>query len=157
VPPVDFDEQTRERQTPPPARPRDPYAVPVDPLVAAWEGVQRDATDLVALYQQARMAPTPAFFSPTGRRKDRIWIPSWFLIPFQPSQRVYVNTPDGRAMGTTTTPEVPGLALLVDAALYQYRLVRAQPMLMTPLRQATPNSPPPHSFFAAAARRIVSG
>ena len=147
----------REIHIPPPdrpARPRDPY-VQADPLTMAWERVTRDACELATLHQQARIQPVPAFFSPSGRRKDRIWVPSWVIVPYQPKQRVYVDTPDGRAMGTTTTPEVMGLALLTDGSLYQFQVVRGQPMLTVALREAMPATPPPHELFAAAARRIL--
>ena len=125
-------------------------------LAAAWQRVARDACELVAIYQQAQAPAVPAFMQPpSGRHGERVRLAVWLLSAYQPSRRVYTETIDGRVCGTTTTPEVPGIALAADGMLYQYRLVKHHPMLTIPLHQATPNSPPSHDTFAALAARAL--
>jgi hypothetical protein len=120
-------------------------------LRVAWQRVARDAYELAALYQRAGLPTQPASVELTGRRRDRAWISVWLLSGYQRARRVYVDNVDGRVMGTTSAPAVPGVALLPDGSLCQYRLVKRRPVLTIPLQQATPGSPPSHAVFAALA------
>ena len=124
-------------------------------LYMAWQRVARDAYELAALYQRAGVPTRPASVDLTGRRRDRILIAVWLLSSYRRAKRVYVNNIDGRAMGTTMAPEVPGVALLADGSLSQYRLVKRRPVLTIPLQQATPGDPPPHAAFAALAADVL--
>jgi hypothetical protein len=119
-------------------------------LRVAWQRVARDGYELAALLQRAGVATQPAYVELTGRR-DRVRLSVWLLSSYRRAKRVYVNNIDGRAMGTTMAPEVPGVALLLDGSLSQYRLVRRRPRLTVPLQQATPDDPPSHAVFAALA------
>ena len=123
-------------------------------LAIAWDRVARDARLLVAAYERTRVATASAYHSPTGQRRDRVWFPVWLLTAHQPRRKGHVDTVDGRAIGTTTLPEVPGIALLADACLTEFVLVKRDPMLTVPLRQARPGSPPPHAMFVALMGQI---
>lgn len=125
-------------------------------LAMAWRRVDRQARDLVTLYERVRVPTTQAFVeAATGRRKDRLWLAVWLLSRYEPTRRAYMETMDGRACGTTTVPEIMGVALLVDGELCQYRLVKGHAMLTMPLRQATPESPPATKVFEALAARAL--
>lgn len=133
---------------------RDPAAVRAQQLAMAWQRVARDASQLTACYLQAGVATVPAYHSPTGHRRDRVWFPVWLLSAYQPRRKEYVETVDGRALGITTLPEMPGIALLADATLSEYVVVRRHPMLTQALRQARPDTPPSHAMFVALMGRV---
>lgn len=125
-------------------------------LAMAWQRVDRNARELVRLYQRVRVPMTRAFVEASeGRRKERLWFEVWLLSRHEPARRTYLETMNGRACGTTTVPEVPGVALLADGKLYQYRLVKKHPMLTAPLNQAAPESPPGVEVFEGLAARAL--
>jgi hypothetical protein len=125
-------------------------------LAMAWRQADRYARALAHLYQRTEMPMTPAFVeSHPDRRRARVWFAVWLLSRFEPAKRVYTETLDGRARGTTMTPEVPGVALLPDGQLVQYRLVKRHPMLTVPLQQARPESPPGYEVFRSLGAKAM--
>lgn len=146
---MSIDEWTREATSWTSYHGGDPLSARQRQLAMAWDQAARDARQLVVAYRQAGVPTIPAFYSPTGHRRDRVWMPVWPLVDYQPRRSEYLNTVDGRAFGTTTVAEVPGIALLPDGALSEYVMAKRHPMLTVPLRQARPNNPPSYATLAA--------
>src|SRR5215510_2565134 len=92
---------------------RDSAAIRERQLALAWDRVAHEARQLVGAFRRAGVPTVLAYHSSTGRRRDRVWLPVWPRVEFQPRHTQYLNTADGRAFGTTTVAEAPGIALLL--------------------------------------------